>query len=89
MMKEHHQKHLYKTVFIFLKNLKENLKWLFENCLYLPDSSIPKDYVLNHMVSDFAETINWWMKNENYSPEDVCSFYLKTTPYLRSNEKPI
>ena len=38
-----------------MKNLKENLKWLFENCLYLPDSSIPKDYVLNHMVSDFAE----------------------------------
>ncbi len=30
MMKEHHQKHLYKTEFIFLKNLKENLKWLFE-----------------------------------------------------------
>ena len=41
------------------------------------------------MVSDFAETINWWMKNENYSPEDVCSFYLKTMPYLGSNEKPI
>ncbi len=42
MMKEHHQKHLYKTEFIFLNNLKENLKWLFENCLYLPDSSSQK-----------------------------------------------
>ena len=72
---------------IFLKNLKDHLKKLFENNLFLSDPSIPKDYVLDHMVSDFAETINWWMKNETYSPEEVCSSYLKTTPYLRSNDQ--
>lgn len=67
---------------IFMKNLKDNLKLLFEQNLSLPDSDVPKDYVLNHMVSDFAETVQWWMKHDTYSPEDICRFYLLTTPYL-------
>jgi hypothetical protein len=31
------------------------------------------------MVCDFAETVRWWMKNENYSPEEISSFFTSTT----------
>lgn len=67
---------------IFLRNLKNNLRVLFEQNLSFPDSDVPKEYILNHMVSDFAETVQWWMKHDAYAPEDICRFYLLTTPYL-------
>ena len=67
---------------IFMKNLKDHLRAMFETNLTLPDSAIPEEYVLNHMVSDFAESVNWWMKHDSYTPEEICSFYLMTTPYL-------
>ena len=67
---------------IFLKNLKENLRCLFEKNLTLKDAGVPEEYLLNHMVSDFAETVNWWLKNEHYTPEEICGFYLKTTSFL-------
>ena len=70
---------------IFMRYLKESLKGLFEKNLNVPTTEIPKDYILNHMFSDFAETINWWVKNDRYSPEDICRFYLMTTPYLCSD----
>ena len=42
-------------------------------------TDIPKDYLLNHMICDFAETVRWWMRNDNYSPEEVSRFFLATT----------
>ena len=44
---------------------------------------IPRDYMLNHMVCDFTESVRWWMKHEQYSPEEIAEFYLSTTPELR------
>ncbi len=67
---------------IFMKYLKDDLRLLLEKNLQISDPEVPQEYVLDHMVSDFAETISWWMKNDRYTPEQICSFYLKTTPYL-------
>ena len=41
------------------------------------------DPMLNHMVCDFTESVRWWMKHEQYSPEEIAEFYLSTTPELR------
>ena len=35
------------------------------------------------MVSDFAETVRWWMNNETYSPEQVSYYFLSTMPFAR------
>ena len=43
-------------------------------------TDIPKDYLLNHMICDFAETVRWWMNHPEYSPEDISGFFLSTTP---------
>ena len=42
-------------------------------------TQIPREYLLNHMVCDFAETVRWWMRNDSYSPEEVSRFFLATT----------
>ncbi len=70
---------------IFMDYMRQQLYELFSRNITLPESSVPQDYLLNHMVSDFAETVNWWMKHQDYSPENVADFYLITTPYLKAD----
>jgi len=40
---------------------------------------VPTDYLANHVACDFAETVRWWMRSPQYSPEEVCRFFLATT----------
>lgn len=40
---------------------------------------VPADYLANHVACAFAETVRWWMRNPEYSPEQVCSFFLAAT----------
>ena len=42
-------------------------------------ASVPQDYILNHMVCDFAEAVQWWSGHTQYSPEDISSFFFATT----------
>ena len=65
---------------IFMGYFKANLYHLFEDSLQDAPSGIPQDYILNHMVSDFAETIRWWSKHKQYTPEEISSFFFRTTP---------
>ena len=66
---------------VFMVYFKEYLEKVFRNELKKVKSDIPKDYLLNHMVCDFAETVRWWMKNGEYSPEDVSRFFFSSTPF--------
>ena len=61
---------------------KEYLKIVFESELDKTVSDVPKEYMLNHMVCDFAETVRWWMANEAYSPEEISRFFFSTTPFV-------
>ena len=70
---------------IFMDYMRQQLYELFRRNVSLPESSVPHDYLLNHMVSDFAETVGWWMKHQEYSPEEIIEFYLITTPYLNAD----
>ena len=60
---------------IFMRYFKEYLKQIFKGELEQSSSDIPKEYILDHMVWDFAETVRWWMHHENYSPEDINRFF--------------
>ena len=43
-------------------------------------SSLPKDYLLNHLVGSFMETVKWWVNNRmELSPEDVAQYYSRVT----------
>ena len=66
---------------MFMNYFKEHLTIIFGSELKKIRSDIPKEYMLNHMVCDFAETVRWWMKNDKYSPEDISRFFFSTTPF--------
>ena len=66
---------------MFMRYFKEYLEKVFEGELEKIETDIPKDYMLNHMVCDFAETVRWWMKNDSYAPEEISSFFFGTTPF--------
>ena len=42
---------------------------------------VPREYMLHHMVCDFAETVRWWMQHEQYSAEEISRFFFSTTPF--------
>jgi len=65
---------------IFMSYFKEKLTELFAPIRENVSSDIPSDYILNHMVSDFSETVRWWTQNTEYSPEEISTFFLRTTP---------
>ncbi len=67
---------------IFMGFFKEYLKKLFSQSGYSEKCSAPREYILNHMVCDFAETIRWWTRNRQYSPEEISSYFWETTPLL-------
>lgn len=65
---------------LFMGYFKEYLYSVFEKALENRKFDVPKDYVLDHMVCDFAESVRWWMKHEDYTPEDIGMFYWATSP---------
>ena len=67
---------------VFMRSFKEYLTKVFAGELKNAVPGIPRDYLLNHLVCDFAETVRWWMHNEQYSPEEISGFFLGTTPFL-------
>lgn len=60
---------------------KEYLEKVFNDELSKIKTDIPREYMLNHMVCDLAETVRWWMRNEKYSPEDISRFFFSATPF--------
>ena len=68
---------------LFMRYFKTHLRKVFELALHEREQSVPRDYLLNHMVCDFAESVRWWMLHPDYTPEDISRFYMTTTPDLK------
>ncbi|MCR4690522.1 MAG: TetR/AcrR family transcriptional regulator [Lachnospiraceae bacterium] len=66
---------------MFMRYFKEYLEKIFRDELKKIKTDIPTEYLLNHMVCDFAETVRWWMKNDKFSPEDISRFFFSATPF--------
>lgn len=62
---------------LFMRYFKNYLTELFVKQTAGVVIAAPEDYVLNHYVSSFAETVKWWVESDmSYSPEDVANFYV-------------
>lgn len=66
---------------IFMQYFKEHLADVFGGELEKYPSEVPKAYMLNHIICDYAETVRWWMKHPDYSPEEISGFFFSTTPF--------
>lgn len=68
---------------IFMRYFKEYLHSVFEQVLVNRDFGVPEDYLLDHLVCDFAESVRWWMQHEEYTPEEIGTFYWRVSPLAR------
>lgn len=67
---------------MFMRYFKAYLERVFTHELNKHKQDVPQEYMLNHMVCDFAETVRWWMGHEQYSPEEISRFFFSTTPFI-------
>ena len=65
---------------VFMQFFREFLAELFQEEMKNYPIEVPEEYLLNHIVSDFAETVRWWMKHPDYSPEQISAFFFSTMP---------
>ena len=66
---------------LFMGYFKERLSEVFAEHRKPASDDVPDSYLLNHMVSSFAETVRWWLRdNPDYTPEEIAAFYLAVVP---------
>lgn len=63
---------------LFMKYFKEYLLVMFSEYLDEIVIDAPTDFVLNHLVGSFSETVMWWIGNRmKYSPEDTAKYFIE------------
>ncbi len=68
---------------IFLHYFKENLKELviaeFSQNTKFTNGKIPKDYLVNHICTSFANAVSYWISHKmKQTPEEITSYFLAT-----------
>ena len=68
---------------LFLHYFKSNLKKLilsqYADKGLLRNSTLPDDYLVNHISSAFVETVSWWLSHKmSESPEIITGYFLAT-----------
>ncbi|HBI26315.1 MAG TPA: TetR family transcriptional regulator, partial [Peptococcaceae bacterium] len=62
------------------KYFKGYLTEMFSKYLNETKVNAPADFVLNHLVGSFAETVRWWIDNRmKYTPEETVRYYIEVT----------
>jgi AcrR family transcriptional regulator len=65
---------------LFMKYFKEYLTVMFMKYLNGITVKAPEDFVLNHFVGGFAETVKWWIDNNmKYTPEEIAGYYIEVS----------
>ncbi len=71
---------------LFMRYFKQHLLVTFEKHISCFDTDVPKDFLLNHLVGSFAETVTWWIKEDmKTSPEITAGYFVKLIPALKCN----
>lgn len=67
---------------LFLNYFKSNLKKLitieYVDKGLLKNSSLPVDYVVNHISSSFVETVSWWLAHGKTETPEQLDLYFQT-----------
>lgn len=63
---------------IFMGYFKGYLKQAFSEYISGGKCHVPDEYLLNHAVCSFCETVRWWLsKHEQYTPEEMAGFFME------------
>lgn len=65
---------------VFTEPLRAYLDELFKAYVADFSSSVPENFLINHLSGSFLETVHWWLKSgEEYSPEQAAGFFMELT----------
>lgn len=65
---------------LFMRYFKGYLTELFGEYLYEIKVNAPADFVTNHLVGSFSETVKWWIANRmKYTPEETARYYIEVS----------
>jgi hypothetical protein len=65
---------------LFMRYFKGYLTEMFTKYLNEKKVNAPADFVLNHHVGSFAETVKWWIDNQmKYTPEEAARYYIEVS----------
>lgn len=68
---------------LFMRYFKQYLEEMFSNFIQPKSLHTPQEYILNHVVCSFAETVRWWVTaHSDFSPEEIASFFLSAMSHL-------
>jgi len=75
---------------LFMGYFKDYLTYMFSKYLHEIKTDAPADFVLNHLVGSFAETVKWWIDNKmKYTPEETAMYYMEVSYANRIKDKSI
>ncbi len=64
---------------LFMAYFKTHLKRMFERYANELKTDIPKDFLLNHLSSGFAEAVKWWVSRDfQETPEQLARYFVRT-----------
>jgi AcrR family transcriptional regulator len=65
---------------LFMRYFKGYLTEMFSKYLKGIKINAPADFVLNHLVGSFTETVKWWIDNNmKYAPEETAKYYIEVS----------
>lgn len=67
----------------FMKFFKQYLWDMFSDYMEPDAAHFADDFLLNHAVCSFAETVRWWIGDHpDFSPEEISGLFLTAVPFL-------
>ena len=65
---------------VFMKYLRDYLDTVFGMHLSEFHTDVPTDYLKNHLICSFCETVRWWVDEApDSTPEETAAFYMSVT----------
>ena len=75
---------------LFMNYFKDYLTEMFSKYLSEIRVNAPADFLLNHLVGSFAETVKWWIdKSSEYTPEETVGYYIEISYANRITNKQV
>ena len=65
---------------LFMNYFKKHLRVVFKDNVSVFKTDVPLEFLLNHLVGSFSETVMWWVKEGmKTSPEITVGYFMKMT----------
>ena len=63
---------------LFMMYFKQYLSEMFEKYIGHFKAEVPAEFLINHLVGSFSETVLWWINTDamKHTPEEIAKYYI-------------